>query len=290
MESLKDIFKRIEHAQQDIANISNKINLKGDKLDDYDIKNILFVARELYENAVLLSHYKSIEKNIIADYTATKTPAIEVAVETPKIPQAIVEQTVDEVKVIEFPKEEIKETIQISTIEIEKKQPVFDEVKEEETFVEDKKVPEIILEEVSKPIVEETVTNIEEIAQNLEIEITQTIQTFTAQTSVTSSSNKSIFEKIADEKSVDNSLASKLSKTKIKDLVSSIGLNEKFLFINELFDGNSALYNQEIQVLNTQNNSTDALQYFQQLQQKFNWEKESKVYEKLKDLVERRYI
>lgn len=290
MESLKDIFKRIEHAQQDIANISNKINLKGDKLDDYDIKNILFVARELYENAVLLSHYKSIEKNIIADYTATKTPAIEVAVETPKIPQAIVEQTVDEVKVIEFPKEEIKETIQISTIEIEKKQPVFDEVKEEETFVEDKKVPEIILEEVSKPIVEETSTNIEEIAQNLEIEITQTIQTFTAQTSVTSSSNKSIFEKIADEKSVDNSLASKLSKTKIKDLVSSIGLNEKFLFINELFDGNSALYNQEIQVLNTQNNSTDALQYFQQLQQKFNWEKESKVYEKLKDLVERRYI
>ncbi len=290
MESLKDIFKRIEHAQQDIANISNKINLKGDKLDDYDIKNILFVARELYENAVLLSHYKSIEKNIIADYTATKTPAIEVAVETPKIPQAIVEQTVDEVKVIEFPKEEIKETIQISTIEIEKKQPVFDEVKEEETFVEDKKVPEIILEEVSKPIVEETATNIEEIAQNLEIEITQTIQTFTAQTSVTSSSNKSIFEKIADEKSVDNSLASKLSKTKIKDLVSSIGLNEKFLFINELFDGNSALYNQEIQVLNTQNNSTDALQYFQQLQQKFNWEKESKVYEKLKDLVERRYI
>ena len=290
MESLKDIFKRIEHAQQDIANISNKINLKGDKLDDYDIKNILFVARELYENAVLLSHYKSIEKNIIADYTATKTPAIEVAVETPKIPQAIVEQTVDEVKVIEFPKEEIKETIQISTIEIEKKQPVFDEVKEEETFVENKKVPEIILEEVSKPIVEETATNIEEIAQNLEIEITQTIQTFTAQTTVTSSSNKSIFEKIADEKSVDNSLASKLSKTKIKDLVSSIGLNEKFLFINELFDGNSALYNQEIQVLNTQNNSTDALQYFQQLQQKFNWEKESKVYEKLKDLVERRYI
>jgi len=290
MESLKDIFKRIEHAQQDIANISNKINLKGDKLDDYDIKNILFVARELYENAVLLSHYKSIEKNIIADYTATKTPAIEVAVETPKIPQAIVEQTVDEVKVIEFPKEEIKETIQISTIEIEKKQPVFDEVKEEETFVENKKVPEIILEEVSKPIVEETATNIEEIAQNLEIEITQTIQTFTAQTSVTSSSNKSIFEKIADEKSVDNSLASKLSKTKIKDLVSSIGLKEKFLFINELFDGNSALYNQEIQVLNTQNNSTDALQYFQQLQQKFNWEKDSKVYEKLKDLVERRYI
>ena len=48
MESLKDIFKRIEHAQQDIANISNKINLKGDKLYDYDIKNILFVSKNYY--------------------------------------------------------------------------------------------------------------------------------------------------------------------------------------------------------------------------------------------------
>jgi hypothetical protein len=290
MESLKDIFKRIELAQQDIANISNKINAKGEKLDDYDIKNILFVARELYENAVLLSNYKSIEKNIIDAYTTTKSPAVEVVVETPKITQPIVEQVVDEVKVIEFSKEEIKEITPISTIEIENKQPVFEETKIEEITLEEIKEPEniIVIEETTK-IIEDT-KNIEEIAQNLEVEITQTIQSFTAQTTVTSSANKSIFEKIADEKSADNSLASKLSKTKIKDLVNSIGLNEKFLFINELFDGNSALYNQEIQVLNTQNNSSEALQYFQELQQKNNWEKESKVYEKLKDLVERRYI
>jgi hypothetical protein len=290
MESLKDIFKRIELAQQDIANISNKINAKGEKLDDYDIKNILFVARELYENAVLLSNYKSIEKNIIDAYTTTKSPAVEVVVETPKITQPIVEQVVDEVKVIEFSKEEIKEITPISTIEIENKQPVFEETKIEEITLEEIKEPEniIVIEETTK-IIEDT-KNIEEIAQNLEVEITQTIQSFTAQTTVTSSANKSIFEKIADEKSADNSLASKLSKTKIKDLVNSIGLNEKFLFINELFDGNSALYNQEIQVLNTQNNSSEALQYFQELQQKNNWEKESKVYEKLKDLVERRYL
>lgn len=272
MESLQDIFKRIELAQQDIATISNKINAKGDKLDDYDIKNILFVARELYENAVLLSHFKSIEKNVIDKNSATKIPPVQAVVETPKISNPIVEQAVEEAKVIVLPTIEKEETNQNSTNDLEKKSPVFEEIK------------------VAETIIEETTTNIEEIAQNLEIEITQTIQSFTAQTTVTSSSNKSIFEKFADEKSGDNSLANKLSKTKIKDLVNSIGLNEKFLFINELFEGNSAKFNEEIQVLNTQNNGADAMQYFQQLQQKNNWEKDSKVYEKLKDLIERRYL
>lgn len=173
---------------------------------------------------------------------------------------------------------------------MEKKSPVFEEIKVAETNVEETSTPEITMAEESTVIPEETTTNIEEIAQNLEIEITQTIQSFTAQTTVTSSSNKSIFEKFADEKSGDNSLANKLSKTKIKDLVNSIGLNEKFLFINELFEGNSAKFNEEIQVLNTQNTGADAMQYFQQLQQKNNWEKDSKVYEKLKDLIERRYL
>lgn len=290
MESLQDIFKRIELAQQDIATISNKINAKGDKLDDYDIKNILFVARELYENAVLLSHFKSIEKNVIDKNSATKIPAVQAVVETPKISNPIVEQAVEEAKVIVLPTIEKEETNQISTNDLEKKSPVFEEIKVAETNVEETSTPEITMAEESTVIPEETTTNIEEIAQNLEIEISQTIQSFTAQTTVTSSSNKSIFEKFADEKSGDNSLANKLSKTKIKDLVNSIGLNEKFLFINELFEGNSAKFNEEIQVLNTQNTGADAIQYFQQLQQKNNWEKDSKVYEKLKDLIERRYL
>lgn len=290
MESLQDIFKRIELAQQDIATISNKINAKGDKLDDYDIKNILFVARELYENAVLLSHFKSIEKNVIDKNSATKIPAVQAVVETPKISNPIVEQAVEEAKVIVLPTIEKEETNQISTNDLEKKSPVFEEIKVAETNVEETSTPEITMAEESTVIPEETTTNIEEIAQNLEIEISQTIQSFTAQTTVTSSSNKSIFEKFADEKSGDNSLANKLSKTKIKDLVNSIGLNEKFLFINELFEGNSAKFNEEIQVLNTQNTGADAMQYFQQLQQKNNWEKDSKVYEKLKDLIERRYL
>ena len=290
MESLQDIFKRIELAQQDIATISNKINAKGDKLDDYDIKNILFVARELYENAVLLSHFKTIEKNIIDKNSATKVPAVQAVVENPKISNPIVEEAVEEAKVIVLPTIEKEESNQISTNDLEKKSPVFEEIKVVETIVEETKTPEITMAEESTVIPEETAINIEEIAQNLEIEITQTIQSFTAQTTVTSSSNKSIFEKFADEKSGDNSLANKLSKTKIKDLVNSIGLNEKFLFINELFEGNSTKFNEEIQVLNTQNTGADAMQYFQQLQQKNNWEKDSKVYEKLKDLIERRYL
>ena len=171
MESLKDIFKRIEHAQQDIANISNKINLKGDKLDDYDIKNILFVARELYENAVLLSHFKTIEKNVIDKNSATKIPPVQAVVETPKISNPIVEQALEEAKVIVLPTIDKEESNQISTNDLEKKSPVFEEIKVAETNVEETSTPEITMAEESTVIPEETTTNIEEIAQNLEIEI-----------------------------------------------------------------------------------------------------------------------
>jgi hypothetical protein len=276
MESLQDIFKRIELAQQDIANITAKIKEKGGKLDDYDIKNILFVSRELHENAVLLSHFKSIEKNIIDVYSASKITNDKVLDETPKTNNTIVDQVVEQPKV--------QETTQKPFVEIEKNEPVFVEIKEEIKISDENPKEELI------STINESSMNIEEIAQNLESEISQTIQSFSAQNTIPNTYNKSIFEKIADEKSVDNSLASKLSKTKIKDLVNSIGLNEKFLFINELFGGNSSLYNQEIQVLNTQNNGNDAMKYFHELQQKFNWEKEGKEYEKFKDLIERRYL
>lgn len=286
METLQDIFKRIEQAQQDIASICAKINQKENKLDDYDIKNILFVARELQENAVLLSHYKSFEKkltelqNTIPNQTVP-TPIIQPIV-TPS-PQLI--KTEEKVNVIPIVTDEMPQVEPIkeekSTLDITPQTAVFEEINE---------VKAPVFEEIKPQIPEE---NIIEIVQQLEAEITQTIETFSSNKTTTSNvntANKSIFEKFAEDKTSDNSLANKLSKTKIKDLAASIGLNEKFLFANELFDGNSSLFNQEIQNLNTFNSANEALSYFNDLQQKLNWNTESKALEKLKDLVERRYL
>lgn len=272
MESLQDIFKRIEQAQQDIANICAKINQKGNQLDDYDIKNILFVSRELQENAVLLSHYKNFEKKIseLKHITQNEITSASNLQSFGESNETI--QNNNEVKVIpiveEIKPEIIEPKVESNTIEINPSVPIFDEI---------------------KPQSEEK--NIEEIAQQLEIEITQTIESLSSKVSTQNpTANKSIFEKFAEDKTNDNSLANKLSKTKLKDLNAGIGLNEKFLITNELFGGNSNLFNQEINHLNNYNSHPEALSYFNNLQQKLNWNVESKAYEKLKELIERRYL
>ena len=55
----------------------------------------------------------------------------------------------------------------------------------------------------------------------------------------------SIHEKIASAH-VASSIASHQQRKPIHDLKKAIGLNEKFLFINHLFDGNLQVYNQAI--------------------------------------------
>ena len=69
---------------------------------------------------------------------------------------------------------------------------------------------------------------------------------------------KSLYEKIGNT-STDISYAEKLQQKPITDLVKSIGLNEKFLFIKELFKNNSDDYNEAIQLLNSFNSITQAL-------------------------------
>jgi hypothetical protein len=48
----------------------------------------------------------------------------------------------------------------------------------------------------------------------------------------------------------DKSVGTKLKKKPIKDLKAAIGINEKFIFLNELFEGNSEEYNSSIDVIN----------------------------------------
>lgn len=48
----------------------------------------------------------------------------------------------------------------------------------------------------------------------------------------------------------DNSFAAKFGKNKITDIKSAIGINDKFLFINEIFNGNSQNYSQAIESIN----------------------------------------
>ncbi len=100
---------------------------------------------------------------------------------------------------------------------------------------------------------------------------------------------KTYHDKISESRE-EKSLAEKLQKNPVSDLKKSIGINEKFAFINELFDGDLNCYNEAIDMLNKSQGHSDAVTYLEQtLATKYNWNGESDSYLRLKDLIDRRF-
>ncbi|MCD6180569.1 MAG: hypothetical protein J7K39_11765 [Bacteroidales bacterium] len=99
----------------------------------------------------------------------------------------------------------------------------------------------------------------------------------------------SVNESIA-QKNTDKSLVNKLSNTRIENLKSAIGINDKFYFINELFSGNSQVYEDVIYALNNFKRFEEAMQYISTIKHKYDWNTESEAYQKLIHFLERKFV
>jgi len=100
---------------------------------------------------------------------------------------------------------------------------------------------------------------------------------------------QTVREKIANSKD-DKSIAERLQQHPVSDLKKSIGINEKFAFINELFDGDLDEYSKAIDQLNGCKSYQDALSVLNDtLSSKYNWSPSGESFVQLKNLVERRF-
>jgi hypothetical protein len=98
-----------------------------------------------------------------------------------------------------------------------------------------------------------------------------------------------VHEKIASAQPL-RTVASHQQRKPISDLKKAIGLNEKFLFINHLFDGNLQVYNQAIEYLDASPSKVAAKEYIQNtLVPQFGWELQSNTCQLFMELVERRF-
>lgn len=88
----------------------------------------------------------------------------------------------------------------------------------------------------------------------------------------------------------DQSLADRMQLKPINDLKTAIGLNDKFQFINELFEGSADRYNEAINLLNTCSSGSEADQLFADFNVRYDWDFHNPVFKKLKDFVTRRYL
>lgn len=74
-----------------------------------------------------------------------------------------------------------------------------------------------------------------------------------------------------------------------ENLKMAIPINDKFMFINDLFDGNLREYNETIEALNGFKTLDQAAEYLDLMRRKNLWNTSSAAFLKLKDLVERRF-
>ena len=100
-------------------------------------------------------------------------------------------------------------------------------------------------------------------------------------------------ESIKEEPNVHDenaSIGDQLQRKPLKSLKTSISINDKFQFINELFDGSMKIYNQAIEQLEQSDGLKSAMQTFNSIADTGLWDKDNPVYNQLLDYVERRFL
>lgn len=102
--------------------------------------------------------------------------------------------------------------------------------------------------------------------------------------------SSSVHQKYSDN--IDSkSIADKLSGKKIEDLNKAIGINQRFLFINELFDGDIESFKKQISILNDFNSFDEVEHHIENnLLKVYSWDIDSDPYKQFMDLLIKRYV
>jgi hypothetical protein len=100
-------------------------------------------------------------------------------------------------------------------------------------------------------------------------------------------SSESINEKLKVDKT---ELAEKLNEGPLKDLKKGIGINDRFLFINELFRGDEAMYERSIKTINNFSILAEAEYWIRrELKVKIGWKDSDSFVKQFDQLVRRRF-
>lgn len=99
----------------------------------------------------------------------------------------------------------------------------------------------------------------------------------------------SLNEKIKQDSSTQR-LGDKLQQTAIKDLRVAISINQRFLFINSLFDGRTEVFNEALEKIEAAPTGYAAKEIEKELQASHGWDVEDKTVMQFSNLIERRFL
>ena len=92
-----------------------------------------------------------------------------------------------------------------------------------------------------------------------------------------------------NERREDHSISSQYQHAKVGDLTKAISINDKFIYIKELFHNRGEDFSAAIRQLNECHNMEEAFDCLEQLKQKFFWDSKSDAYLSFCDLLRRKY-
>lgn len=87
----------------------------------------------------------------------------------------------------------------------------------------------------------------------------------------------------------DNSIAAMVSPQSVQDLKMAIGINDKFLFINDLFNGDPPNYNDAIEKLNLADDAQEAMKTLDGFREQLGWTDRSEAFGRLRKIVQSKY-
>lgn len=266
-------FKSIPELIQSLNQLAQRINKGTVGLEEFEVT--LRDARELYERLVIL-RYKAIEDRNLMGMSRRMpeepNPQVPAQDKEPAEPVLAPKQIslIDSIE--EIAREDEPETRQEPKPSVPEKpvEPVQQKLEPQQPKIEEpapksQANPEAKSE--SKPAPP---------AQKKEVEKGRTMSTL----------NEAI-----SNSAQGNTLADQLGRTKIDDLAVAIGLNQKFQFIKELFDGDAEAYSKAVTTLNQCDSLEDAQKVVKnELMNPYGWDEEDQTTLVFLNLVERRYL
>ena len=229
---------------------------------------------DMLKSKLMKLHDKINHLQLLESVYAYKQPIQEVITETVQKP---ITQTVIE-------KSETEQKITIEAPEVKTFEPIIAEVTEPTPIKPEVHTATTTAEEVKqKKVTASVVPPVQTARAEVFKEADQTVATMFHET-------ETIHDKIGVAQPAF-AIADKLKLSPVTDLVKAIGINEKFLFISQLFNDDSIKYQSAIDKLNTSSNFAEAYMYFDsEITSGNQIDKNSDACRQFVDLLQRRFM
>jgi hypothetical protein len=268
------LIHEINRTLETLKMYADRLEKNAGKVHRMDIELMIEKTREIYDRLIqldtlIIPFETEIPKTVVAEPEKQEEkiepePEVVVKPATEEIPEPETKETYEKPVITEKEPEEQQE---IQHMEEEPAEPV--EIPEEKEVVSHKEVRE-----------EPEITDAQQDYTETEEDSKSTIDLF-------SSAEPTISDVYSEQETV--TVADKFNQETVNELREAIGINEKFLFINELFNGDMSKYNKAIDELDEMATYKGAETYLLELKVQHQWEEDSQALMKLTELVKRKF-